>query len=137
MFCFLKPNQGSFLDLPGFSIRFCSVGWWHSPRNSIEGRGLKVFELQILKKIYAPQAENVPLRINSFCVPFWATIGRTKTFKGREKILMGGKGPHNGKTCPLEEALSTLSNTPSCNYDHFTIAFAIIKLRLLPQNGHY
>ena len=51
VFCLLKPNQGSFLDLPGFSIRVCSVGWWHSTINSVEGRGLKVFELQILIKI--------------------------------------------------------------------------------------
>ena len=53
VFCLLKPNQGSFLDPPGFSIRVCSVGWWHSPRNSVEGRGLKVLELQILIKIRA------------------------------------------------------------------------------------
>ena len=53
VFCLLKPNQGSFLVTPGFSIRVYSVGWWHSPRNSVEGRGLKVFELQILIKIRA------------------------------------------------------------------------------------
>ena len=47
-----QPRLG-FLDTPGFSIRVCSVGWWHSPRNSVEGRGLKVFELQILIKIRA------------------------------------------------------------------------------------
>ena len=28
---------------------------------------------------------NVPLRINSFCVPFQVTIGGTKTFMGRGK----------------------------------------------------
>ena len=32
---------------------------------------------------------------------------------------------------------STLPKTPSCNYDHFTIAFPLIKLSLVPQNGHY
>ena len=50
---------------------------------------------------------------------------------------MGGKGPYNGKICLLEDALSTLPKTPSCNYDHFTIAFPFTKLSLLPQNGHY
>ena len=45
--------KGSFLDTPGFSIRVCSVGWCHFPRNSVEGRGLKVFELHILIKIRA------------------------------------------------------------------------------------
>ena len=51
--CVLPPetNQGSFLDPPGFSIRVCSVDWWHSPRNSVERRGLKVLELQILIKV--------------------------------------------------------------------------------------
>ena len=52
-FYLLKPNQGSFLNLPGFSIRVCLVGWRYSPRNSVEGRELKVFELQILIKIRA------------------------------------------------------------------------------------
>ena len=85
-----------------------------------------------------PQAEhfiNVPLRIHSFCVPFQVTIRGTKTFMGRGKNLMGGKGPHNRKTCLLEEAISTLPKTPSCNYDHFPIAFPLIKLSLLPENG--
>ena len=50
---------------------------------------------------------------------------------------MGGKGPHHGKTCLPEEALSTLVKTPSCNYDHFRITFPLIKLSLLPQNKHY
>ena len=46
---------------------------------------------------------------------------------------MEGKGSRNGETCLLEEALSTLPMTPSCNYDHFTIAFPLIKLSLSPQ----
>ena len=52
-FCLLKPNQGFSLDLPGFSIRVCLVVWWHFPRNSVEGKGLKVFELHIMMKIRA------------------------------------------------------------------------------------
>ena len=89
---------------------------------------------------YAPQAENffnVSLRINSFCVPFQVTIGETKTFMGRRKNLMRGKDPHNGKTCLLEEVLSTIPKTPSCNYNHFMTPFPLIKRSLHPQNGHY
>ena len=65
------------------------------------------------------------------------TIGGTKTFMRRGKNFMGGKGPHNGKICLLEEALSTLPKTPSCTYDYFMIAFPVIKLSLLPQKKHY
>ena len=50
---------------------------------------------------------------------------------------MRGKDPHNGKTCLLEEVLSTIPKTPSCNYNHFMTPFPLIKRSLHPQNGHY
>ena len=50
--------------------------------------------------------------------------------------MVVGKDPIIEKSaCWIKPTM--LPQTPSCNYNRFTIASSFIKLNLLPQNGYY
>ena len=73
-----------------------------------------------------------------FNVPFWVTIGRTKTFHREGEKLVGQKGSNNGKTCLLGEACSAFSlPRPSTTIKMNSNCFLPYKTHSLPENEHY
>ena len=73
-----------------------------------------------------------------FNVPFWVTIGRTKTFHREGEKLVGQKGSNNGKTCLLGEACSAFSlPRPPTTIKMNSNCFLPYKTHSLPENEHY